>query len=79
MKAQAKFYWPVQESLVLVTYASSGESDETAHLRSMARAFANRTKRMDVDEGSVKLYKPVQESLVLNATSSESLKVKGCR
>ena len=43
MKAQAKFYRPVQESLVLVTYASSGESDETAHLRSIARAFANRT------------------------------------
>ena len=36
-------------------------------------------KRTDVDEGSVKLYKPVQENLLLNATSSESLKVKGCR
>ena len=36
-------------------------------------------KRTDVDEGSVKLRKPVQESLVLNATSSESLKEKGCR
>ena len=45
MKAQAKFYRSVQESLVLVTYASSGESDETAHLRSIARAFANRTKK----------------------------------
>ena len=61
MKAKAKFYRSVQESLVLVTYASSGESVETAHLPSIARAFANRTKRTDVDEGSVKLYKPVKE------------------
>ena len=45
MKAQAKFYRPVQESLVLVTYASSSESGETAHLRSIARAFANGTKK----------------------------------
>ena len=45
MKAQANFFRPVEESLVLVTYASSGESDETAHLRSIARAFANRTKK----------------------------------
>ena len=45
MKAQAKFYRPDQESLVLVTYASSGESDKTAHLRSIARAFAIRTKK----------------------------------
>ena len=57
MKAQAKFYRPVQESLVLVTYASSDESGAIAHLRSIARAFANCTKRMDVDEGSVKFKK----------------------
>ena len=69
MKTLAKFYRPVQESLVLVTYASSVESGETAHLRSIARAFANCTKRRDVDKGSVKLYKPVQESLLLNAGS----------
>ena len=57
MKAQAKFYRPVQESLVLVTYASSDESGAIAHLRCIARAFANRTKRTDVDEGSVKFKK----------------------
>ena len=56
MKAQAKFYRPVQESLVLVTYASSDESGAIAYLRSIARAFANHTKRMDV-EGSVKFKK----------------------
>ena len=51
----------------------SGESGETAHLRSIARAFANHIR--DIDEGPVKFYKPVQESLVLNAyASSESLK-----
>ena len=33
MKAQIKFYRPV--------YVSSGESDETEHLRSIARASAN--------------------------------------
>ena len=51
-EGSGKFYMPVQESLVLVTYANSGESGEIAHLRSLARAFANRTKRRDVDEGS---------------------------
>ena len=51
MKAQAKFYRPVQESLILVTYASSDESGAIAHLRSIARAFANCTKITDVDEG----------------------------
>ena len=44
-EGSGQFYRPVQESLVLVTYASSGESDKTAHLRSIARAFANRTKK----------------------------------
>ena len=51
MKAQVKFYRPVQENLVLVTYASSGESGKTAHLCRIARAFANSIKRRDVDEG----------------------------
>ena len=61
-------YRPVQESLVLVKYASRGVSGETAHL-----PLQITPKRMDVDEGSVKMYKPVQESLVLNAyASSES-------
>ena len=45
MKAQAKFYRPVQESLVLVTYVSSGESGEAAHLRSIARVLANHIKK----------------------------------
>ena len=65
MKAQVKFYRQVQENLVLVTYASSGESGKTVHLRRITRAFANRIKkqgkRRNVDEGSVKFCKPVQE------------------
>ena len=82
MKARVKFYRQVQENLVLVTYASSGESGKTVYLRRITRAFANRIKkrkRRNVDEGSVKFCKPIQESLVLNAyASSESLKKKGC-
>ena len=78
MKAQVKFYRPVQENLVLVTYASSGESGKTAQYRHGSLQIA--LKRRDVDEGSVKFYKPVQESSVLNAYASrESLKKKGCR
>ena len=78
MKAQVQFYRPVQDSLVLVRYARSGESGETAHLRSITRAFANYIR--DIDEGPVKFYKPVQESLVLNAyASSESLKRRDVR
>ena len=81
MKAQVKFYRPVQENLVLVTYASSRKSGKTAHLRNIAMGpLQIALKRRDVDEGSVKFYKPVQESSVLNAyASSESLKKKGCR
>ena len=45
MKAQVRFYRPVQENLVLVTYASSRESGKTAHLRRIAKAFANRIKK----------------------------------
>ena len=47
MKAQVKFYRSVQENLVLVTYASSEESGEIAHLRRIARDFANRTKKKE--------------------------------
>ena len=62
MKAQVKFYRPVFENLVLVTYASSGESGKTARLRSIAMGLLQiALKRRDVDEGSVKFYKPVQE------------------
>ena len=47
-------------------------SDETAHLRSLARAFENRAKIWDIDEGSAIFYRPVQESLVVVAyVSSE--------
>ena len=63
-EGSAKFYRPVQENLVLVAYASSEGSDETAHLRSLARAFENRAKKWNIDEGSAKFYRPVQESLV---------------
>ena len=35
-----------------ITYASSEWSGEAAHLRSLARAFADCTKRWDIDEGS---------------------------
>ena len=38
-------YRPVQESLVLVAASSEG-SGETAHLRSLDRAFENRAKKM---------------------------------
>ena len=41
-EGSAIFYRPVQESLVLVAYASSKGSGETAHLRSLDRAFENR-------------------------------------
>ena len=40
-------------------YVTSGESGETEHLRSIARALQITLKRMNVDEGSVKSYKPV--------------------
>ena len=45
-------------------------SDETAHLRSLARAFVIALKRWDIDEGSAIFYRPVQESLVLVAYAS---------
>ena len=69
-EGSAIFYRPVQESLVLVAYASSEGSGETAHLRSLDRAFENRAKRWDIDEGSAQFYRPVQESLVLVAFAS---------
>ena len=40
------FYRPIQENLVLVAYASSEGSGETAHLRSLVRAFENRAKKI---------------------------------
>ena len=43
-EGSAIFYRPVRESLVLVAYASSEGSGETAHLRSLDRAFVNRNK-----------------------------------
>ena len=54
-ECSAKFYRPVQESLVLMACASSEGSDKTAHLRSVARGFAYHTKKKDVDEGLGKL------------------------
>ena len=45
-EGSAIFYRPVQDSLVLVAYASSEGSGETAHLRSLDRAFENRAKKM---------------------------------
>ena len=53
------FYRQIQESLVLVTYASSKESGDTEHLRSLARAFANHTKKKGCrsSEGSAKSRK----------------------
>ena len=44
-EGSAIFYRPVQESLVLVAYASSEGSGETAHSCSLARAFENHTKK----------------------------------
>ena len=50
-EGSAQFYRPVQENLVLVAFASSEGSSETAHSCSLARAFANHTKRKYKDEG----------------------------
>ena len=44
-EGSAQFYSPVQENLVLVVFASSEGSGETAHSCSLARAFANHTKK----------------------------------
>ena len=61
-----------------LSHMRAAEFQARLHICAIARA--NRTKRKDVDEGSVKLYKPVKERLVLNTyASSESLKWKGCR
>ena len=40
------FNGSVHQSLILITKSSRKGSDETAHLRSLARAFENRTKKM---------------------------------
>ena len=52
-----------------MAYASREVSGETAHLRSLARAFENRAKKMDIEEGSA-FYRPVQEKLVSVAYAS---------
>ena len=44
-EGSAKFYRPVKESLPLMACASSEGSGEIAHLHSLARAFANHTKK----------------------------------
>ena len=44
-EGSAKFYSPVKESVVLMACASIEESGLTAHLHSLARAFANHTKK----------------------------------
>ena len=49
-EGSVKFYRPVQENLILVTYASSGESGKTVHLRRITRAFANRIKKKEKKE-----------------------------
>ena len=52
-----------------MAYASREGSGKTAHLRSLARAFENRAKKMDIEEGSA-FYRPVQEKLVSVAYAS---------
>ena len=52
-----------------MAYASREGSGETALLRSLARAFENRAKKMDIEEGSA-FYRPVQEKLVSVAYAS---------
>ena len=44
-EGSAKFYRPVQKSLVLVAYASSEGSGKTEHSHSLASAFANHSKK----------------------------------
>ena len=43
---------PAQEIMVLIAQANSEGSGESAHPRSLARAFAVRTQSMEVDKGS---------------------------
>ena len=52
-----------------MAYASREGSGETAHLRSLARAFENRAKKMDIEDGSA-FYRPIQEKLVSVAYAS---------
>ena len=44
MKVQAKLNKTTHETFVFIAYASSKGSDEPAHLRSIATAFAARTE-----------------------------------
>ena len=46
MKAQPYFIDQFKKVRYLVAYVSSEGSGETAHLRSLARAFENRAKKM---------------------------------
>ena len=54
-----------------MAYASREGSGKTAHLRSLARAFENRAKKMDIEEGSA-FYRPVQEKLVVSVAYASS-------
>ena len=51
IEEDSAFYRPVQENLVVVAYASSQLSGETAYSCSLAIAFVNHTKKKDKDEG----------------------------
>ena len=76
MKAQAKFYRPVQENWYL-SHMRAASNQVKLHICAVSPGPLQITlKRTDVDECLVKLYQLVKEGLVLNATSSESLKGK---
>ena len=80
-EGSAKFCRPVQENLVLVAYASSEGSGETANSCSLARAFANHTKtlkRKDKDEGLGQISKASSRKFGTNRICEQrSLKIKG--
>ena len=52
MLCNVKLYEPAHEIMVLITLAVSEGSGEPAHPRSLARAFAVRSHKVEVDEGS---------------------------
>ena len=47
MKVQAQLYGPVYDTFVFITYASSEDLDEPAHMRSVTTAFAARTVKIE--------------------------------
>ena len=49
-----RIFEPAHEIMVLIAYLNSEGPGETAHPRSLARAFAVRTQSMEVDKGSDK-------------------------